>query len=81
MKQIQKGKKHKINLGSELDDAQAGFKVTLQKPSKIKSGLDKYVVGQENAKKAISVAVYNHYKRIIYQSYMQDVEIDKSRDK
>ena len=78
MKQIQKGKKPKVNIGSELDDAQRGFKVTLQKPSKIKLGLDKYVVGQENAKKAISVAVYNHYKRIIYQSYMQDVEIDKS---
>ncbi len=78
MKQIQKGTKPKVNLGSEVDDAQTGFKVTLQKPSKIKSGLDKYVVGQENAKKAISVAVYNHYKRIIYQSYMQDVEIDKS---
>ena len=78
MKQIQKGKKPKVNIGSELDDPQGGFKVTLQKPSKIKSGLDKYVVGQENAKKAISVAVYNHYKRIIYQSYMQDVEIDKS---
>ena len=78
MKQIQKGKKPKVNIGSELDDAQGGFKVTLQKPSKIKSGLDKYVIGQENAKKAISVAVYNHYKRIIYQSYMQDVEIDKS---
>ena len=78
MKQIQKGKKPKVNIGSELDDVQGGFKVTLQKPSKIKSGLDKYVVGQENAKKAISVAVYNHYKRIIYQSYMQDVEIDKS---
>ena len=78
MKQIQKGKKPKVNIGSELDEAQGGFKVTLQKPSKIKSGLDKYVVGQENAKKAISVAVYNHYKRIIYQSYMQDVEIDKS---
>ena len=78
MKQIQKGKKPKVNIGSELDDAQGSFKVTLQKPSKIKSGLDKYVVGQENAKKAISVAVYNHYKRIIYQSYMQDVEIDKS---
>ena len=78
MKQIQKGKKPKVNIGSELDDSQGGFKVTLQKPSKIKSGLDKYVVGQENAKKAISVAVYNHYKRIIYQSYMQDVEIDKS---
>ncbi len=78
MKQIQKGKKPKVNIGSELDDSRGGFKVTLQKPSKIKSGLDKYVVGQENAKKAISVAVYNHYKRIIYQSYMQDVEIDKS---
>ena len=78
MKQIQKGKKPKVNIGSELDDAQGGFKVTLQKPSKIKSGLDKYVIGQENAKKAISVAVYNHYKRIIYQSYIQDVEIDKS---
>ena len=78
MKQIQKGKKPKVNIGSELDESQGGFKVTLQKPSKIKSGLDKYVVGQENAKKAISVAVYNHYKRIIYQSYMQDVEIDKS---
>ena len=58
MKQIQKGKKPKVNIGSELDDAQGGFKVILQKPSKIKSGLDKYVVGQENAKKAISVAVY-----------------------
>ena len=78
MKQIQKGTKPKVNLGTEVDDAQGGFKVTLQKPSKIKSGLDKYVVGQDNAKKAISVAVYNHYKRIIYQSYMQDVEIDKS---
>tara|TARA_B100001989_G_C24547903_1_gene472234 strand:- start:2838 stop:3983 length:1146 start_codon:yes stop_codon:yes gene_type:complete len=78
MKQIQKGTKPTVNLGSETDDAQGGFKVTLQKPSKIKSGLDKYVVGQENAKKAISVAVYNHYKRIVYHSYMQDVEIDKS---
>ena len=78
MKHIQKGTKPKVNLGSETGDAQSGFKVTLQKPSKIKLGLDKYVVGQENAKKAISVAVYNHYKRIIFQSYMQDVEIDKS---
>ena len=51
MKQIQKGKKPKVNLGSELDEAQGGFKVTLQKPSKVKSGLDKYIVGQENAKK------------------------------
>ena len=78
MKQIQKGTRPRVNLDSKPDDANGGYKVTLQKPSKIKSGLDKYVVGQESAKKAISVAVYNHYKRIIYQSYMQDIEIDKS---
>ena len=54
------------------------FKVTLQKPSKIKKFLDSYVVGQDYAKKAISVAVYNHYKRIIHQSYYSDVELDKS---
>ena len=78
MKQIQKGTRPRVNLESKPDDAHGGYKVTLQKPSKIKSGLDKYVVGQESAKKAISVSVYNHYKRIIYQSYMQDIEIDKS---
>ena len=78
MTKIQKGKKPKVNLGSEMDEAYGGFKVTLQKPSKIKSGLDKYVVGQERAKKAISVAVYNHYKRIIHQTYMSEIEIDKS---
>ena len=37
MKQIQKGTKPKVNLGSEMDSAHGGFKVTLQKPSKIKS--------------------------------------------
>ena len=78
MKQIQKGTRPRVNLESKPDDAHGGYKVTLQKPSKIKSGLDKYVVGQESVKKAISVAVYNHYKRIIYQSYLQDIEIDKS---
>ena len=45
MKKIQKGKIPKVNLGSESDEAYESFKVTLQKPSKIKSGLDKYVVG------------------------------------
>ncbi len=78
MTKIQKGKNPKVNLGSKINEAYGGFKVTLQKPSKIKSGLDKYVIGQESAKKAISVAVYNHYKRIIHQSYMTDIEIDKS---
>ena len=66
-----------INLSGK-DDSKEGFKVTLQKPSKIKNYLDSYVVGQENAKKSIAVAVYNHYKRIINKSYVSDVELDKS---
>jgi len=78
MSKIQKGKKPEINLDPEVDQPQAGFKVTLQKPSKIKSNLDIHVVGQDRAKKAIAVAVYNHYKRIIHQSYLTDVELDKS---
>ena len=73
-----KNSKLEINLGNEEKTPKEGFKVTLQKPSKIKKFLDTYVIGQEHAKKAISVAVYNHYKRIIHQSYYSDVELDKS---
>ena len=51
---------------------------TLPKPSEIKAELDKYVIGQEKAKKIISVAVYNHYKRIFKGSKFDDVEIEKS---
>ena len=49
----------------------------LPKPQEIKAALDEYVVGQETAKKALSVAVYNHYKRI-YHGNNTDVEIQKS---
>ena len=73
-----KNSKLEINLENEEKTPKEGFKVTLQKPSKIKTFLDTYVIGQEHAKKAISVAVYNHYKRIIHQSYYSDVELDKS---
>ena len=45
-------------------------------PHKIKEKLDEYVIGQEQAKKAISVAVYNHYKRIVRQQENEDVEIE-----
>ncbi len=47
-------------------------------PHKIKEQLDAYVIGQEQAKKAISVAVYNHYKRIATQIDTEDIEIEKS---
>ncbi len=46
-------------------------------PHKIKARLDEYVVGQEYAKKAMSVAVYNHYKRVVTDT-MDDIEIEKS---
>lgn len=50
-------------------------------PREIKSALDEYVIGQDHAKKALSVAVYNHYKRIDAQEYpdvFSDVELEKS---
>ncbi|MBQ7975300.1 MAG: ATP-dependent Clp protease ATP-binding subunit ClpX [Clostridia bacterium] len=52
----------------------------IPKPHEIKAFLDDYVVGQEEAKKILSVAVYNHYKRIAYQdeSAIDDVELSKS---
>jgi ATP-dependent Clp protease ATP-binding subunit ClpX len=47
-------------------------------PREIKQVLDDYVIGQEDAKKSLSVAVYNHYKRINHHGVLDDVEIDKS---
>lgn len=49
----------------------------LLKPRKIKEFLDQYVIGQDEAKKTLAVAVYNHYKRLI-QPVTQDVDIEKS---
>ena len=51
--------------------------INLLKPKEIKEFLDEYVIGQEEAKKALSVAVYNHYKRVMSQADM-DVELQKS---
>ena len=54
------------------------FDVELHPPKQIKSFLDEYVIGQESAKKILSVAVYNHYKRINYTKSKTDIEIQKS---
>ena len=50
---------------------------TLPKPQEIKASLDEYVIGQDDAKKTLSVAVYNHYKRI-FKATENDVELNKS---
>jgi ATP-dependent Clp protease ATP-binding subunit ClpX len=47
-------------------------------PMEIKDTLDQYVIGQEDAKKTLAVAVYNHYKRVNHQGVVDDVEIEKS---
>ncbi|MFA5093622.1 MAG: ATP-dependent Clp protease ATP-binding subunit ClpX [Candidatus Omnitrophota bacterium] len=50
----------------------------LLKPAEIKRQLDQYIIGQERAKRQLSVAVYNHYKRIVTQIQNRDVEFEKS---
>ncbi len=59
-------------------DEPAGGSDPMPKPSEIKTILDDYVVGQERAKKILSVAVYNHYKRIDTKVATEDVELSKS---
>lgn len=67
------------------DDKSAGsssFKLTVKKPMEMKKFLDEYIIGQDEAKKVLSVAVYNHYKRLQYKSENvggnNDIEIEKS---
>ena len=53
-------------------------KADLMRPDRIKSFLDDYVIGQDAAKRYMSVAVYNHYKRLLAKGKTEDVELDKS---
>ena len=65
-------------LAEEEDRAAADTITHIPKPLDIKDTLDQYVIGQDKAKKSLSVAVYNHYKRINNQGMVEDVELEKS---
>ena len=61
--------------------SKSGFaveEIKLLKPVEIKEFLDQYVIGQDDAKKILSVAVYNHYKRLMQKEENDDVEVEKS---
>ncbi len=65
----------------EISEASTGVlakEIILKKPIEIKSFLDQYVIGQDETKKAMSVAVYNHYKRLTQVNDENEVEIEKS---
>ena len=61
----------------DADALEEDTEINLLKPMEIKAFLDEYVIGQDEAKKALAVAVYNHYKRITGSKYL-DVELQKS---
>jgi len=63
---------------ASLEEGAESDGIELKPPKEIKSFLDTYVIGQEASKKVLSVAVYNHYKRLIQQTSKEDVEIQKS---
>lgn len=62
----------------EAPQSEATEMTNLPKPKEIKEFLDDYIIGQEAAKKALSVAIYNHYKRIGYNGEKDDIELQKS---
>ena len=71
---------HGIVQEEEVSSETKEANIELKPPKEIKSFLDTYVIGQESSKKVLSVAVYNHYKRLLQNSFKEDneVEIQKS---
>lgn len=62
---------------AEKTSGNSNYKLSVKKPIEIKKYLDEYIIGQDDAKKVLSVAVYNHYKRL-NQKADNDIEIEKS---
>ena len=65
-------------INRDLANVSQGESEYLLSPQEIKERLDEYVIGQHEAKKILSVAVHNHYKRVFYANALGDVELDKS---
>lgn len=63
--------------GGGQADAEAIHSIHLLKPTEIKAILDEYVIGQDRAKKVLSVAVHNHYKRLLSRNRLKDVDLQK----
>ncbi len=70
--------KEEVKKNPQLELEGLGGEKPLKKPTELKSFLDQYVIGQEEAKKVLSVAVYNHYKRLKTKEKSDDVELEKS---
>ena len=62
----------------QSDNSELSAELMLKKPQQIKAFLDEYIIGQEFTKKVMSVAVYNHYKRLLQKPTDDDIEIQKS---
>lgn len=67
-----------LSLKNENNSGNTNFKLSVRRPAEIKKFLDEYVIGQDDAKKVLSVAVYNHFKRIVQKKQADDIEIEKS---
>ena len=64
---------------AEEEEREAAYSVpSVPTPREIKEILDEYVIGQDEAKKSLAVAVYNHYKRVNHQGMLDDIELEKS---
>ena len=70
--------KEERGMADEPVQKQHSSAVSLKKPQEIKAFLDQYVIGQDEAKRTLAVAVYNHYKRISQKVQDDEVEIEKS---
>jgi ATP-dependent Clp protease ATP-binding subunit ClpX len=67
-----------IEESKQSDNSELSAELMLKKPQQIKAFLDEYVIGQEHTKRVMSVAVYNHYKRLLQSKTDDDIEIQKS---